>query len=100
MSAPSNDASLKDLVAAGVLEPGTVLRPRAGAWGTPKCRLLTNGDLEVDGKTFSSPSGAGHHVRKGSANGWVFWELPDGRRLKDLRAQRSNPISAGLAHEA
>lgn len=86
VSAPSSDASLKDLVAAGLLTPGTVLRPRAGAWGTVDCTVLANGDLEVDGKSFSSPSGAGRHVRKGSTNGWVFWELPDGRRLKDLRA--------------
>jgi hypothetical protein len=93
VSAPSSDASLKDLVAAGLLEPGTVLHPRAGAWGTAQCTVLANGDLEVDGKTFSSPSGAGHHVRKGSTNGWVFWELPDGRRLKDLRALLTAPSS-------
>jgi hypothetical protein len=81
------DLYLKDLVAAGVLSPGTVLRARAGAWGQVQCTVLDNGDLELNGVTYSSPSGAAQQIRKGSTNGWVFWELPDGRRLRDLREE-------------
>jgi hypothetical protein len=80
------DASLKDLVVAGLLPPGTRLKARPGPWGQVECTVLANGDLELDGKTYSSPSGAGRQVRKGSTNGWRFWELPDGRRLRDVRA--------------
>jgi hypothetical protein len=52
-----------------------------------ECTVLANGELKVDGKTFSSPSGAASYVRKGATNGWGFWQLPDGRRLKDLRVE-------------
>lgn len=50
------------------------------------CTVLANGDLEVDGKTFTSPSDAGQYVRRGATNGWSFWELPDGRRLTEGRS--------------
>jgi hypothetical protein len=79
------DIYLKDLVAAGLLSPGTTLQARSGAWGPVHCTVMINGDLELEGKTYSSPSGAAQQIRKGSTNGWVFWELPDGRRLRDLR---------------
>ena len=85
--AQASEVSLKDLVVAGLLEPGTVLRARPGAWGDAQCTVLPSGDLQLDGKTFSSPSGAAQRIRKGSTNGWVFWELPDGRQLTDLRRQ-------------
>lgn len=81
------DIYLKDLVAAGLLSPGTMLQARSGAWGPAHCTVMSNGDLELDGKTYSSPSGAAQQIRKGSTNGWVFWELPDGRRLRDLREE-------------
>jgi hypothetical protein len=93
VTAESSDAGLKDLVAAGLLVPGTALHARPGPWGHVECSVLANGELELDGKAYSSPSGAGRQVRKGSTNGWVFWELPDGRRLKDLRAE----LAAGTA---
>jgi hypothetical protein len=80
------EVTLRDLVAAGLLIPGTVLRARPGAWGHAECTVLANGDLELNGKAYSSPSGAGHQVRKAATNGWLFWELPDGRRLRDLRS--------------
>ena len=81
------EVSLKDVVVAGLLEPGTVLRARPGSWGDAQCTVLPSGDLQLDGKTFSSPSGAAQRIRKGSTNGWLFWELPDGRQLTDLRRQ-------------
>jgi hypothetical protein len=86
-TAQGSEAGLKDLLAAGLLEPGTTLRPRSESWGTVECTVLANGELKVDGKTFSSPSGAASYVRKGATNGWGFWQLPDGRRLKDLRVE-------------
>ena len=86
-SGHSSEATLKDLVVAGLLAPGMKLHARPGPWGPAECTILPNGDLELDGKTYSSPSGAGRQVRKGSTNGWVFWELPDGRRLRDLRSE-------------
>jgi hypothetical protein len=91
----SSNATLRDLVAAGLLASGTVLHSRAGLWGGAQCVVLDNGDLHADGKTYSSPSGAGRQVRSRSTNGWVFWELPDGRRLNELRLLLdSKPASA------
>ena len=81
----ADNASLKDLVARGLLTPGTQLRTRAGQWGGVQCVVLDDGDLLLDGKRFASPSGAGRHVRGRATNGWFFWLLPDGRRLNDLR---------------
>jgi hypothetical protein len=90
-TAESSDITLKDLVVAGLLRPGTALHGRSGSWGTAECVVLDNGDLAIDGRVFSSPSGAGRQVRKRATNGWWFWELPDGRRLKDLRSQLVAP---------
>ncbi len=77
---------VQDLVAAGLLDPGTVLTSRPGKWVSREAVVLANGMLSIDGQVFSSPSGAGRHVRGSSTNGWTFWRLPDGRQLIDVRA--------------
>jgi alkylated DNA nucleotide flippase Atl1 len=77
---------VKHLVEAGLVPPGTVLTPRAGAWEPREALVRPDGLLEVDGKTFESPSGAGQHVKGAVTNGWSFWRLPDGRKLLDVRA--------------
>jgi hypothetical protein len=79
--------SMRELVAAGLIQPGTRLTSRRGTWGDRECEVLDNGDLRLDGQDFSSPSAAGRHLRGGATNGWWFWHLPDGRRLKDLRGE-------------
>ncbi len=48
--------------------------------------MRPDGLLEIDGKTFESPSGAGRYVKGAVTNGWWFWRLPDGRKLLDVRA--------------
>lgn len=56
------------------------------------CVVLASGDLKLDNELFTSPSGAGHAVRHRATNGWTFWRMPDGRRLKDVRTTfRSAP---------
>jgi len=77
---------VRHLVDAGLLDPGTALTSRTGVWGTGTAIVRADGLLEVDGKTFDSPSGAGSYVKGSRANGWGFWGLPDGRRLRDVRA--------------
>jgi alkylated DNA nucleotide flippase Atl1 len=77
---------VKHLVAAGLLAPGTRLLPRPGRWGALEAVVMPDGTLEVDGKTFQTPSGAGSHLRGGATNGWAFWRLEDGRKLADVRA--------------
>jgi len=46
-----------------------------------------DGGLEADGRRFRSPSAAAQHFSKQPTNGWNFWALPDGRRLRDLRSE-------------
>jgi hypothetical protein len=77
---------IKHLVEAGLIPPGTMLTPRAGAWEAHTALVNPDGLLEIDGKTFDSPSGAGRYVKGSITNGWRFWSLPDGRRLSDVRA--------------
>ncbi|MEO9249125.1 DUF262 domain-containing protein [Citricoccus nitrophenolicus] len=77
---------VKDLVAAGLLDPGTLLTPRQGSWPSKQALVRDDGMLEVDAQRFGSPSGAGRHVKGSVTNGWTFWSLPDGRRLIDVRA--------------
>jgi hypothetical protein len=79
--------SLKNLIAAGQLAPGTLIKSRQGAWGDHEAEVQGNGHVVLDGHVFNSPSAAGRHLRKGATNGWYFWSLPDGRRLADLRAE-------------
>lgn len=87
--APKAEAwvEVKHLIGAGLLEPGTVLTARPGPWQDATATVLGGGQLEIRGETFATPSGAGSRVRGGGAtNGWVFWRLPDGRPLGDVRA--------------
>ncbi|MCO4273052.1 DUF262 domain-containing protein [Pseudarthrobacter sp. HLT3-5] len=82
------ETTTRELVASGLLPSGTILRARYGQWGDRRCEVLETGELRTDdGKRFTTPSGAGHHIRKGATNGWAFWELPDGRRLSSLRIE-------------
>ena len=46
---------------------------------------MHDGMLRVDGQVFESPSGAGRAALGRHVNGWYYWRLGDGRRLKDLR---------------
>lgn len=78
---------VKHLVEAGLLPVGTVLRARSGIWETSTATVLADGQLEVHGQAFGTPSGAGRQVKGTQTNGWTFWSLPDGRRLSDVRAQ-------------
>lgn len=77
---------VKHLVEAELLTPGTELIPRSGSWESRTALVRADGFLEVDDKTFYSPSGAGRHVKGSVTNGWRFWSLPDGRTLRDVRA--------------
>jgi alkylated DNA nucleotide flippase Atl1 len=81
-----NWIQIKDLVNANLLAPGTVLTAREGQWKAHTATVTAEGLLEVDGKMFDSPSGAGKHVKGGATNGWSFWRLGDGRRLVDVRS--------------
>ena len=75
--------SVPQLVAAGMLRPGMELRPRTG--DLPSATITDKGLIEVNGQAFEYPSGAVRSLVGHAVNGWYFWRLTDGRRLKDLR---------------
>lgn len=77
---------IKHLVAGGLLQPDTHLWPRPGGWPNTPAVIRDDGRLDLDGRTFDSPSGAGKHLKGRITNGWVFWRLEDGRKLSDVRA--------------
>lgn len=89
--------NLKQLLAAGLLIEGDELMSRPGQWADTVAYVLADGRLELQGRTFDTPSGAGGSVRGGATNGWKFWRLVDGRTLADLRAEYrgEQPAPAG-----
>ena len=76
---------LRDLVASGYLAVGTVLIAREGTSGGRFATVTADGQLEMDGKTYDTPSGAGKEVLGRAVNGWAFWRLPEGGKLADVR---------------
>lgn len=78
---------VKHLVDAGLITPGTILKPGPdGPWKDQRATVLADGLLTVDGRTFDTPSGAGKYAKGKVTNGWAFWRLPDGRKLLDVRS--------------
>jgi alkylated DNA nucleotide flippase Atl1 len=76
---------IKDLVAAGLLTPGTTLVPREGQWASRTALIQDDGRIGIDDRAFDTPSGAAAYVKGGASNGWSFWRLEDGTRLADVR---------------
>jgi uncharacterized protein with ParB-like and HNH nuclease domain len=82
--------SVADLLAAGLLEPGAIMRSTwtslADRYGT----ILADGKIETDnGVIFNSLSGSGRHLANVAAvGGWHFWSIGEGehkRLLDDFR---------------
>ena len=93
---------LKHLIEAGLLAPGDKLVATHRDFKGKEATLTADGAIELDGKRFTSPSAAGHSLRKRATNGWYFWAVADGRRLRDVRTefQNSVPVDEQLDFEA
>lgn len=85
---------LKHLIEAGLLTGGDTLSATHRDFKGRKATLTSDGAIELDGKRYASPSAAGHALRKKATNGWYFWAVADGRRLRDVRAEFQNPAPA------
>lgn len=82
--------TLTDLIAAGLLAPGTRLVSVNSVW--PASSVVDgSGAIEMDGNTYPTPSAAGSAVKSGNpVNGWDFWavEQASGKTtLATLRAR-------------
>lgn len=91
------EVSVKELAASGLISAGTILKAQPGAWGSRTCTVLATGELLLDdGNSYDTPSGAGSQVRKGAVNGWIFWQMQDGRPLDEIRKEYRQSMRATL----
>ena len=83
---------LKHLIEAGLLAAGGKLVATHRDFKGREAILTADGGIELDGKHYASPSAAGHSLRKKATNGWYFWAVEDGRRLRDVRSEFQNSV--------
>jgi hypothetical protein len=91
---------LKHLIQAGLVVPGAKLVATHRDFKGVEAVVKADGTIELDGKSFNAPSTAGHHLRKKATNGWYFWALADGRRLRDVRAEYQSGVTSRPATES
>lgn len=95
-SIASYDVSLQDLMAAGLLVPGSKLymsyKPKSTQERkTHQVIIQDDGSLRADDQNISSPSYAAiYYINKAGSprktvNGWTYWKTEDGIFLSDLR---------------
>jgi hypothetical protein len=82
--------SVSDLLSAGLIEPGAVMRSTWSSLENRYATVLADGNIETDdGVIFNSLSGSGRHVAAtNSVGGWRFWSIGDGenaRLLSEIR---------------
>ena len=85
---------LKHLIEADLLAPGDTLVATHRDFRGKEATLNADGSIELGGKRYLSPSSAGHSLRRRATNGWYFWAVADGRRLRDLRTEFQNAMPA------
>jgi hypothetical protein len=84
---------LSDLINGGALEPGMSLFPRRRKFSDRVATLLPDGQVEVDGVAYASPSDAAGAIAGHQTNGWAFF-LTDQTSRRSLRAVRRDYVSA------
>jgi hypothetical protein len=84
---------LSDLLNAGVLQPGMDLTPRQAKFSSKVGVLLPDGQIELDGQTFSRPSAAAVHLTGRPTNGWWFFFV-DPKSKTSLRKIRSDYLES------
>lgn len=95
---PKRRVGLADLIAAGLLEPGTTVFAKRKAHVGRTATILPDGRVDVDGRIFDTPSGAARFITDKSENGWAFFRLSQtGRRsLSDLFQEYVDQTSADI----
>lgn len=78
---------LKHLVEGGMLQTGDVLTATHRDFVGREAMIGEDLRIHLDSRSFDTPSGAAKHLRKRATNGWSFWAVADGRRLRDVRRE-------------
>ncbi len=103
------DVTIGDLIDAGLLRAGQRLsmsyKPRGRDRETYTAEISVDGNMIVDGHSYSAPSYAAlYFIKKAGSsrntvNGWTSWRCEDGRFISDLRAEyianKVDPNNAG-----
>lgn len=89
---------LSDLINAGVLTPGMILFPARKKYSDKVATLLPDGQLEVDGVAYGSPSDAATAVVGKRTGGWWFF-LTDPASRTSLRKIRRDYVNAMAVDE-
>ena len=84
---------LADLINAGALTPGMLLFPRKKKFSDKVATLLSDGQVEVDGVAYVSPSPAATEIVGKRTNGWWFF-LTDQSSRRSLRNVRRDYVDA------
>jgi hypothetical protein len=82
---------LADLINAGVLEPRMLLFPRHQKFANRVITLLPDGQIDVDGTVFATPSRAAGAITGKPTNGWWFL-LVDQVSRRSLRRVRRDYV--------
>lgn len=87
-SAPQQvSVDLPQLLSAGDLEPGTVLRAKPTKFRDSTAVVSLDGHVFIGDEDFETPSAAARSLIQREVNGWTFWELEGTTRtLADVRA--------------
>lgn len=75
--------AFRELVGAGIIPAATVVY--GGGDPSIQATITDEGDFEVDGEVYDSPSGAAKAVLGHQANGWPYWRTKDGRRINSYK---------------
>ena len=75
----------RELVAAGIIPPGTELFGRGDL--SVRATVTPEGNIDVNGRIWDSPSGAAKAILGHSSNGWSYWRTRDGRRINSYKPQ-------------
>ena len=80
---------LADLISSGKIAPGTCLFPRRKKYADRAATVLPDGQIDIDGTTFPTPSAAGASITGKPTNGWWFFLVDQATRrsLKDVRRE-------------
>jgi hypothetical protein len=89
---------LSDLINAGVLAPGMILFPARKKYSNKVATLLPDGQVEVDGIAYASPSDAATALVGKRTGGWWFF-LTDQATRTSLRKIRRDYVNAMAVDE-
>jgi hypothetical protein len=93
--------ALVDLLNAGVLEPTMRLIPMRKAYQGRTVTLLSDGQLDVDGRCYAQPSEAATAIVGKRTNGWGFFLVDEASRrsLRQVRTEYFNSVVGELDEE-